>query len=278
MSGLFESLELNDADVDATLARIKLQYGYDMTGYSRASLKRRLSRIILKNNLAGLSELEEKILASDEYFEFALKEITVNVTEMFRDPEFFKVIREKVLPELSSYPHIKIWHPACSTGEEVYSMAILLKEERLLYKSLLFGTDINQDALKNAKKGFFPLKEMKSYTQNYQKSGGQGDFSDHYTAAYDYALYDEELKEKMVFSVHNLVSDQSFNEFNMIMCRNVLIYFNKELQNRVFGLLYDSLCHFGYLALGSKESLKFTDYESKFEEVDRKNKIYRKVR
>lgn len=278
MTELFESLELSDEEVDATLEKIKEKYGYDLTGYSRASLKRRLSRLILKNDHKNLAELEEKILSSDEYFEFALKEITVNVTEMFRDPEFFKVIREKILPELSSYPHIKIWHPACSTGQEIYSMAILLKEERLLHKSLLFGTDINQDALKDAKKGFFPLKEMKSYTQNYHKSGGQGEFSQHYTAAYDYAMYDESLKEKMVFSAHNLVSDQSFNEFNLIMCRNVLIYFNKQLQNRVFGLLYESLCHFGYLALGTKESLKFSDYEDKFEEVDRKNKIYRKIK
>jgi chemotaxis protein methyltransferase CheR len=196
---------------------------------------------------------------------------------MFRDPEFFRALKSQVFPNLQTYPYRKIWHAGCSTGEEVYSLSILLKESGMLDSSIIYATDINTKALSQAKEAIYPLKLMQDYTRNYIRSGGEASFSEYYTAHYDEAILSSTIKKNIVFSLHNLVNDGSFNEFNMIVCRNVLIYFNKELQDRVFGLFHDSLSPLGYLALGSRESLLFSKYQSYYKVVDKVNKIYRKI-
>lgn len=204
-----------------------------------------------------------------------LEQVTVNVTEMFRNPPFYKTLREEVLPMLGTYPFIRIWLAGCSTGEEAYSMAILLKEANLYQKSLLYATDINPDVLEKARLGIFPLSQMKQYSENYISSGGKKDFSSYYSANYYLAKFNGSLKEKIIFSTHNLVSDHSFNEFQLIVCCNVLIYFNKDLQLKVFRLFDESLENLGYLALGSKETLRFSDIETHYGQVN-KEKIWRK--
>src|SRR5690606_29800929 len=201
----------------------------------------------------------------------------INVTSMFRDPTFYRAFREKVVPLLRTYPFIRIWHAGCSTGEEVYSMAILLTEEGLYDRVRIYATDINDVVLQQARTGIFPLDKMQEYTQNYLKAGGTASFSQYYTAAYDGALFSPALRERVVFAQHNLVNDRSFSEFNVILCRNVMIYFDRSLQDRVHQLFYDSLPVYGILALGSKESLRFSSLEDRYEELDAREKIYRKV-
>jgi chemotaxis protein methyltransferase CheR len=215
-------------------------------------------------------------LRDEAFFEQFVQEVTVNVTEMFRDPTFYKSLRRHVVERIATYPFIKIWIAGSSTGEEVYSVAILLKEEGLLKRSVIYATDINQQALQTAREGIYHMDQMKNHTANYQKSGGKNTFSDYYVAKYSSVLLDKSLKQNIVFSVHNLATDKSFNEFQLILCRNVLIYFNRNLQNKVINLFYESLCPFGFLALGSKESLLFTDRKQQFEEVDKKEKIFMK--
>lgn len=269
-----QKVELSYTDIDGILSIIFSQYGYDFSNYAMASLKRRISSFMNANNLTSIKQLIQ-LISDEKQFSSLLQNITVNVTEMFRDPLFYKAIREKVFPQLNSYPLLRIWHAGCSTGEEVYSFAILLKEEGLLERARIYATDINAKVLSKAKAGIFPLKKMKEYTRNYQESGGTEEFSDYYKTQYEYALFDESLKKNMVFALHNLVSDQSFNEFHLIICRNVFIYFDKILQSQVVNLFHKSLSHFGYLALGSKESL--LDEQKKFEIVDLQQKIYRKI-
>jgi chemotaxis protein methyltransferase CheR len=207
-----------------------------------------------------------------------LLDLSINVTAMYRDPHFYVAFREKIIPLLRTYPFIRIWHAGCSTGEEVYSMAILLQEEGLYDRARIYATDINEVVLQRAKAGIFPLDRMKEYTDNYIKAGGRKSFSEYYTAKYDSALFNPGLTKNVVFSQHNLVTDRSFSEFNVILCRNVLIYFDKPLQSRVQSLFYDSLAMFGVLVLGSKETLKFSEYESCYEQVEPPEKIYRKIR
>lgn len=201
---------------------------------------------------------------------------TIQVTEMFRDPGFFKSFKEKVIPIIRNYPFIRIWHVGCSSGEEVYSMAILLYEAGLYSKSILYATDINERALQTAKEGAFPIEKMKTYTSNYQQTGGHRAFSEYYTASGKEAAFHSYLKKNIVFAQHNLVTDGSFNEFNVIICRNVMIYFNKTLQSRVHKLFYDSLSLEGFLGLGQKEGMKFTLYEDCYHEIDSREKIYQK--
>ena len=207
-----------------------------------------------------------------------LLDLSVNVTAMFRDPGFYRTFRDTVVPMLRTYPFIRIWHAGCSTGEEVYSMAILLHEEGLLERARIYATDINEVVLRHARSGIFPLNRMQEYTENYIKAGGTRSFSEYYTAKYDGALFNAALTKNVVFSQHNLVTDQSFSEFNVILCRNVLIYFDKALQERVHQLFYESLSTFGILALGSKESLRFSKFEGCYEPLSAAEKIYRKVR
>lgn len=252
-------------------------YGYDFTNYARASLKRRISRLCSLDKFTSYVELRYRIRTDSSYLKRFVEEITVNVTEMFRDPLFYRTLRSEVVKSLSAKPFIRIWHAGCSTGEEVYSMAILLKEANLLQKSLLYATDLNPSVLEKARKGVFSLTQMKQYSENYVASGGIHDFSTYYTAHYGQAKFDTELSEKMIFSMHNLVADRSFNEFDLIICRNVLIYFDRDLQERVLTLFDDSLSPLGYLALGAKETLKFSSIQSKFKHIG-KEKIWQKIK
>src|ERR1700744_1001896 len=252
-------------------------YGYNFTGYSHASLVRRINRLVALDNFSSFAEFRYRLKNDPDYLKRFIEEITVNVTEMFRDPSFYKALREKIFPQIYAKPFIRIWHAGCATGEEVYSMAILLKEANLLHKSLLYATDINPDVLEQAQKGVMPLAYMKQYSENYIASGGKEDFSSYYTAKYDRVIFNEQLKAKMVFSEHNLVSDSTFNEFQLILCRNVLIYFDKTLQQKVLQLFDASLEPLGFLALGSKETIKFSGIYSRFKQVE-KEKIWRKIK
>lgn len=251
-------------------------YGYDFTSYSKASLKRRLDRVYSLYNFGSFSDFFERIKSDPDFFKVLVEEVTVNVTEMLRDPAFYKIIRETVLPDLATYPFIRVWHAGCSTGEEVYSMAILLEEAQLLHKSLLYATDINPRVIEKARRGIFPVSLMQKYSDNYIQSGGKRDFSTYYSANYNLAKFDERLSQRMIFSTHNLVSDHSFNEFQLIFCRNVLIYFEKDLQSKVLTLFDNSLAELGYLALGSKESIKFSPLASRYQQIDKRQKIWRK--
>jgi chemotaxis protein methyltransferase CheR len=208
---------LRDDEVEVIVNDILIEHGYDFTNYSRASLKRRLMRLFSLDKIPSFAEFRYRLRNDKEYFKYAVEQVTVNVTEMFRDPDFYKILREEIIPTLGTYPLIRIWHAGCSTGEEVYSMAIMLKEANLLHKSLLYATDLSPGVLEKAASGLFPLGAMKQYSENYILSGGKSDFSTYYTANYDRAKFDESLKTKMIFSTHNLVSDRSFNEFQLIM-------------------------------------------------------------
>jgi chemotaxis protein methyltransferase CheR len=268
---------IRDEEVEMLLVDLLEIYGYDFTDYARASLKRRIIRLMSLDKIPSFAELRYFLKNNSNYLQHFIEELTVNVTEMFRDPHFYKVLRKDVLPALATRPFIRIWHAGCSTGEEVYSMAILLKEANLLQRSLLYATDLNPTVLDNVRKGIFPLSSLKQYSENYIESGGKEDFSKYYTAKYNLAKFDESLKEKMIVSTHNLVSDRSFNEFQLILCRNVLIYFDKDLQDKVFKLFDDSLERLGFLALGSKETIKFSYVQKKYVQLENKEKIWRKI-
>ncbi len=265
-----------DIEIQLLLEAIYLKYGYDFRNYAKASVKRRIQQRLSLSRLADISAIQHKILYDKPFFETLLLDLSINVTEMYRDPSFYQALREKVIPILKTYPFIKVWHAGCSTGEEVYSMAIFLQEEGLLDKSLIYATDINEVVLKKAKEGIYPIDRIKEYTINYQKSGGRESFANYYTAKYEAAIMNKSLKKNMVFSQHNLATDSEFGEMHLIMCRNVLIYFDDDLENRVFGLFYDSLVRQGFLCLGSKESLRFSNYANRFTEFVPKEKIYRK--
>jgi len=268
---------VNDRQLDVLINDVFEYHGFDFSGYSRASLRRRVDRLVQLDGFADFALFLSKVRTDASYFKHMVEEITVNVTEMFRDPHFYKVLREEIVPVLATKPFIRIWHAGCSSGEEVYSMAILLQEANLLHKSLLYATDINPLVLDTAKKGIFPLRMIKSYSENYMASGGKKDFSGYYTANYGLAKFGEDLSAKMVFSLHNLVSDGSFNEFDLILCRNVLIYFDKDLQERALQLFDDSLAKLGYLALGTKETIKFSHMESRYEQ-QKKEKLWKKIK
>lgn len=273
---ILETAVISDEQVELLLSDLLEQYGYDFTGYSRASLKRRIIRLYTLDKAVSFSEFRYKISNDHAYFKRFVEQITVNVTEMFRDPEFFKRLRNEVLPKLGTYPFIRIWLAGCSTGEEAYSISIILKELNLLHKSLIYATDINPVVLERAAQSMFGLSYMKQYSENYILSGGTRDFSSYYTANYSLAKFDDELKSKIIFSTHNLVSDHSFNEFQLIMCRNVLIYFDRELQHKVFNLFDESLEELGYLALGTKETINFSQFVKKYKRLDTE-KIWRKI-
>lgn len=227
-----------------------------------------------RQNLNTISELQGKVLYDPKIMEMLANCFTINVTEMFRDPSFFKVFRTKVVPYLKELPFIRIWHAGCSTGEEVYSMAIILFEEGLYDKSRIYATDINENVLDQAKQGKVPINKMKQYTKNYIEAGGSKEFSKYYCTNYKHAIFHESLKKNIIFAYHNLATDYSFNEFQIIICRNVIIYFNDLLKERVFQLFYESLSEEGYLGLGSKESLICSNYSSYFNEVDTENNLF----
>ena len=254
---------------------IKNTQDFDFGNYSSASLKRRVTRIMHLQKLS-LFDLRTLLTNDQNYFESFLIEITVNVTEMFRDPLFYKSLALNVIPYLRSYQRIKVWNAGCSTGEELYSFAILFAEENLYDRSFFYGTDINNDVLSHARSGIYDLQKMKQNSENFQKTGTLRTLSDFYTAKYDAAIINHSLQKNVLFSVHNLASDGVFNEFQVISCRNVLIYFNPELQMKVIELFYNSLANFGFLCLGSKETLRSTEI-GRFKVIDKKNNIYQKI-
>ena len=270
--------DLEQIEIELLLEGIYQHYGFDFRSYAYASIRRRLWKRIEAEGLSTISALQDRVLHDSDLMERLLLDLSINVTAMFRDPGFYRVFRDQVVPTLRTYPFIRIWHAGCATGEEVYSMAILLEEEGLYERSRIYATDINEVVLQKAKSGIFPLDRMQEYTENYIAAGGKRSFSDYYLAKYDGALFHPSLTKNVVFSQHNLVTDRSFSEFNVILCRNVLIYFDKTLQARVLTLFYDSLAMFGVLALGSKESLRFSPCEECYEQINGPEKIYRKVR
>ncbi len=269
--------EIDSNELAGLLSAIRRVYGYDFTQYAEPSVMRRSIYFMNARMIRTVRELSGLLLTDENAFGDFVLNLSVTVTEMFRDPQFYACLRARVMKRLATYPFIKIWIAGCATGEEVYSIAILLKEEGLLNRSLIYATDINPQSLHHAKEGIFPMDLMKAYTLNYQNSGGEKDFSQYYVAHYDAALFDRDLRSNVVFAPHNLASDQSFNEFHLILCRNVLIYFNQGLQNKVINLFYESLCAFGILGLGNKESLVFTDRQKRFDAIDERQKIYIKT-
>lgn len=271
-------MSIGSEELQDLLESVRSLYGYDFSGYAVASIKRRITHFMNLHHIQTIGQLKVMLLKDEKFFEALVQEISVTVTEMFRDPCFYKTLRQQLVKRLATYPFVKIWIAGCATGEEVYSIAILLKEENLLARSVLYATDINQQSLKQAQEGIFPLSRMKDYTSNYQKAGGKNDFSEYYKSKYDSVLFDKSLRQNMVFASHNLATDKSFSEFQVILCRNVLIYFNQSLQNHVLNLFYESLCTFGYLGLGNKESLLSFEKKNLFEEIDRKEKIFMKIK
>jgi chemotaxis protein methyltransferase CheR len=272
-----ENTDIQDIEIKLLLQAVYLKYGYDFSNYSKTHLKRRIINRLNLSELNTITEMQNKILWDKEFYSVFMQDLSINVTEMFRDPEFYLKFRKKIIPELSTYAHIKIWHAGCSTGEEVYSLAIMLKEENILHKTQIYATDFNKRVLELAKQGIYSKKEMELNSRNYVESGGKSMLSDYYTSKYGSVLFDKSLSKNIVFADHNLVTDGVFAEVHLVFCRNVLIYFDKTLQNRVLGLFTNSLTKRGILCLGTKESLRFSDYENNFEIVDKKNRIYKKV-
>jgi chemotaxis protein methyltransferase CheR len=270
--------DLERIEIELLLEGIFRHYGFDFRAYAYASIRRRLWKRIEEERLPSMSALQERVLHEPAMMEKLLLDLSINVTAMFRDPSFYVSFRQHVVPLLRTYPFIRIWHAGCSTGEEVYSMAMLLREEGLYDRSRIYATDINEVVLQRAKAGIFPLERMQEYTENYMRAGGKRSFSEYYTAKYGGALFDQSLTKNVVFSQHNLVTDRSFSEFNVILCRNVLIYFDKTLQSKVHSLFYDSLAMFGVLVLGSKETLRFMSHEECYQQMAPPEKIFRKVR
>jgi chemotaxis protein methyltransferase CheR len=267
---------LTDNQLYELIDLVKKIHGFDFSDYSKASLKRRFSRIMMLKKLT-FYELKHVLVNEPQFFQWFLEEITVNVTEMFRDPSFYKALNTLAIPYLSSFQHIRVWSAGCSSGEEVYSLAILLKEAGLNKKSFIYGTDINTEVLNEARKGIYSLRKIKSYTENYQLSDLPGSLTDHFTIMYDAASIHNELRQNTLFSVHNLISDNVFNEFQLISCRNVFIYFEAELQEKILSLFYNSLCPFGFLCLGSKETIRFPDFKTKFKVINSRANIYQKI-
>jgi chemotaxis protein methyltransferase CheR len=272
-----EQAELETIEIDLLVEGIYRQYGFDFRNYAPASLKRRIARRVAAERVGTVSALQERILHDPAVMERLLLDLSVNVTAMFRDPGFFVVFREQVVPLLRTYPFVRIWNAGCATGEETYSLAILLKEEGIYDKARIYATDFNQTAIEQARAGVFPLDRMRDYTANYIRAGGTRSFSEYYVAGYDGAQFQRSLMENVVFAQHNLVSDRSFNEFQAIVCRNVMIYFDRDLQERVHALFYDSLVTLGVLGLGRRESARFTPLADRYDPIDADERIYRKV-
>lgn len=265
-----------DEEIDTLLEEIFSKYGYDFREYSRAHIRRRIMNRISLSDLSGMEELQHSVLEDEVFAARFLQDLSITVTEMFRDPSFYRSLRENVIPVLKTYPFLKIWHAGCATGEEVYSMAILLQEEGLFERTTIYATDFNQQALDQARSGIFSNKQMQDYTLNYQLSGGTSSFSDYYSSHFGMAILKNDLKKNIVWANHNLVTDAVFAEVQLVLCRNVLIYFEKSLQDKVHALLYESLVKGGILCLGSKESLGFGKRLQAYSEIDKKQRIFKK--
>ncbi len=273
-----EQLELETLELRLLLEGVYRHYGYDFREYAFASLRRRVWRRVHAEQLGSITALTDRLLHDPGCMARLLGDLSINVTSMFRDPHFYVAFAEHVVPQLHTYPFTRIWVAGCSTGEEVYSLAILLTEHGLYDRTRIYATDINQLVLEQAREGVYPLDRMREYTENYIRAGGKRAFSEYYVAAYDGALFDAGLRENVVWAQHNLAQDRGFNEFQVILCRNVLIYFDKALQNRVHRLFYESLARFGTLCLGNKESIRFSAYESCYEEGDAAARMYRRIK
>jgi chemotaxis protein methyltransferase CheR len=269
--------EIEEIEVSLILEAVHRRYGYDFRNYARASLKRRIRNFFNEADYPSISAMIPALLHDEAFGAKLIYGLSVTVTEMFRDPAFFKILRQEMIPYLKTFPFVKIWHAGCATGEEVYSLAIVLKEEGFYERATIFATDFNDLALDQARQGIYPLDKMKDYTSGYQRAGGTGPFARYYRAGYNAAVLDAALKKNIAFANHNLVADGVFSEMHLIVCRNVLIYFDKVLQNRVLGVFRDSLVNGGILALGSKETLQFTQVADHFKTLNGKWKIYQKI-
>lgn len=265
-------------EIQLLLEAVHRKYGYNFKDYADAHTRRRLQHRLYLSGFNNYSQMIHRVIHDEAFFNTLLMDLSINVTEMFRDPDFYQCVRKELMPLLATYPFTKVWHAGCSSGQEVYSMSILLEEAGIKHRSQIYATDFNDAVLQRAREAIYPLDVMKTYTANYQKAGGELEFSDYYTADYDHVIFKQRLRDRVVFSAHNLVTDSVFGEMHLIFCRNVLIYFNPELRNRVLKLFYDSLCPGGYLCLGSKESLKFSALADQFEVISQPHRIYRKKR
>ncbi|CAM4185309.1 chemotaxis protein CheR [Bacillus manliponensis] len=275
------SLEENkntNLEIELLLEAIFKLSGFDFRQYARTSISRRIYNRMKLSKTPTISRLLEKVIHEEGFLEQLLNDFSINVTEMFRNPSFFHSLRQHILPELKKHSEIRIWHAGCSTGEEVLSMAILLEEAGLRDKAIIYATDMNLDVLQQAKQGKLPLNKMQTYTKNYIQAGGTRAFSEYYTTDYRYAYFNQSLLKNIIFAQHNLVTDQSFNEFHLILCRNVLIYFTTPLQNQVHKLFYESLCETGFLGLGNKETLQFADVMPYYERFVSSEQIYQKIK
>lgn len=268
--------ESEHIDIDLLLETIYQRYGYDFRSYARASIVRRIRQFRSNAGCTSVAEMIPRIIDDDEFASRLIRYFSIAVTEMFRDPLVYRAVREKVVPLLRTWPHCKIWHAGCATGEEVYSLAIVLKEEGIYDRTTIYATDFNNEALDRARAGIYEIGRLQEATRNYQQAGGKRSFSEYYHARYKAAAMDNSLKERVVFSSHNLASDSMFGEMHLVFCRNVLIYFNRDLQNRALGLFTESLVHGGFLCLGTKEDLQFSDFSDRYEPVDKKARIYKK--
>lgn len=268
--------DLLNIELNLLFEGIYHRYGYDFRNYSKAHIKRRVLNRLGLSKLDSVTDLLNQVLRDPDFFREFLDDLSINVTEMFRDPDFYLSFRENIVPKLKTYTYFKIWHAGCSTGEEVYSLAILLKEEGLLDRCQVYATDFNRKVLETAKEGVYQKTDMELYERNYRHAGGKNKFSDYYKSMYGSIMFNKELANRIVFADHNLVTDSVFAEVNLVMCRNVLIYFEKELQNKVLNLFHESLVPSGILCLGTKESIKFTSVENKFDTIDQKQKIFKK--
>ena len=268
--------ELQKIEIDLMLEAVYRRYGYDFRSYARPSIERRVRQFLSQSGCETISEMIPKVLKDSEFFSRLIKYLSIPVTEMFRDPLFYLAVREKVVPLLKTWPYFKIWHAGCATGEEVYSLAIVLKEEGIYERSTIYATDFNDESLNRAREGIYKIDKIQEATRNYQQAGGKASISEYYHARYDAVAMDESLKKQIVFSNHNLASDSMFGEMHLVFCRNVLIYFDHDLQNHVLKLFTESLVHGGFLCLGTKEDLQFTDVSSRYEVVDRRTRIYKK--
>lgn len=277
MVGLNSNPLIQFQDLEDIIYLLKNVTEYDLSGYSKSSLKRRVERFLQVEKM-DLVDLKNAIVNVKDFDNYFIQEIVVNVTEMFRDPQFFVSLRKNVFPYIETFPQIRVWSAGCATGEEAYSTAIMLKDSNLLQRSFIYATDVSQKALDIARKGVYSTRKIQSYTKNYLQTELASDFSSHYTAMYDAVIINKEYRDKILFSTHNLVTDHVFNEFQLILCRNVMIYFDRELQKKVLNLFYESLSLFGFLCLGTKESLYAQDIKEKFKVIDKRNNIYQKIK
>jgi chemotaxis protein methyltransferase CheR len=272
-------MKANDTErieVDLLLEAIYRRWGYDFRLYARSSVIRRIRQFLSDNGCSKVSEIIPLVLYDREIFSKLIRYFSIPVTQMFRDPFFYRAVRENIIPLLRTWPHFKVWHAGCATGEEVYSLAILLREEGVYNRATIYATDFNDEVLDKAREGIYDMQRIREATKNYHEAGGKVSFADYYHAKYNLAAMDSSLKERIVFSAHNLASDSVFGEMHLVCCRNVLIYFSRELQNRVLRLFTESLVHGGFLCLGTKEDLQFTDVSSQYQVIDKAARIYRK--